>query len=150
MRLSRSRPMCKPFSARASTASLELPDTRLHGRWLIVAHIVWGLAVLLNAALFLFDVPALFAVVHQPCFPHSAAACIPAQLSLADFRALGGPGPALDAYALYVLVTVLAASLVFIAVGGLIARRKWDNLMGLFTSLVFISYGGPALLHFCE
>jgi hypothetical protein len=80
--------------------------------------------------------------------PHSAAACIPAQLSLADFRALGGPGPALDAYAVYVLVTVLAASLVFIAVGGLIARRKWDNLMGLFTSLVFISYGGPGLLTF--
>jgi hypothetical protein len=73
---------------------------------------------------------------------------MPAQLSLADFRALGGPGPARDAYAVYVLVTVLVASLVFIAVGGLIAWRKWDDPMGLFVSLVFMTYGGPGLITF--
>jgi hypothetical protein len=55
-------------------------------------------------------------------------------------RALGGSGPALNAYAIYVLVTVMAASLVWGAVGILIAWRKWSEPMALFVSLVLITF----------
>jgi hypothetical protein len=53
-------------------------------------------------------------------------------LSLSDFRALGGTGPALNAYVVYVLVTVVAVSLVWGAVGVVIAWRKWSDPMALF------------------
>lgn len=107
------------------------------GRWLALARIGWGLGVLLEATVFLYSVPALFTLVHHPC--PAGVICMPAQLPLADFQKLGGQGPAVNAYAVYVLVTVLAVTLVGATVGGLIAWRKWRDPMGLFVSLVLIA-----------
>jgi hypothetical protein len=106
------------------------------GRVLIFIHVVWILASLVDALLLVFSIPALIAMVHRPC----SADCIPAQLSLSDFRALGGPGPALNAYVVYVLVTVVAVSLAWGAVGVVIAWRKWSDPMALFVSLVLITF----------
>jgi hypothetical protein len=103
------------------------------------ARLGWIVAILIDAALFVLSVPALFAILHQPC-PDPGVACIPAQLSLADFRALGGSGPGVDAYALYALVTVVTASLILVVVGAVIARHRWSDPMALFVSLVLITY----------
>ncbi|HEX6797346.1 MAG TPA: hypothetical protein VF116_06495 [Ktedonobacterales bacterium] len=65
---------------------------------------------------------------------------MPAQLSVTDFRALGGPGPALNAYADYTLMTVVAVALMFAMVGALIAWRRWNDPMAQFVSLVLITY----------
>jgi hypothetical protein len=65
---------------------------------------------------------------------------MPALLSLADFRALGGPGPSLNVYVIYALVTVVASALAWIVVGALIAWRKWRDPQALFVSLVLITY----------
>jgi hypothetical protein len=108
-------------------------------RVLVLIHLGWIIAVLVDAMLLVFSVPALVAVVHRPC-SGPANACLPAQLTLADFRALGGSGPALNAYVIYVLVTVIAASLVWAAVGVVIAWRKWNDPMALFVSLVLITF----------
>jgi hypothetical protein len=126
--------------ARSTVAGTSSPfPTRPSRRLLLFAQFGWSVAILIDAALFVSGVHALFAVVHQPCSA-SGAACMPAQLSLADFRALGGPGPTLNAYVVYALVTVVTASLVWAAVGVLIAWRKWGDPMALFVSLVLITY----------
>lgn len=118
-----------------ASSSFPAPTSR---RWLLFAHLGWSVAILIDAAYFVFSVPALFAVLHRPCL--TSAACIPAQLSLADFRALGGPGPALNTYVIYALVTVVTSALGWIVVGALIAWRKWNDPQALFVSLVLITY----------
>ena len=91
--------------ARSTVARTSSPlTTRPSRRLLLFAHLGWVIAVIIDAALVVSDVPALSTVLHQPC-SGSGVACMPAQLSLADFRALGGPGPALNAYVVYALVT---------------------------------------------
>jgi hypothetical protein len=133
--------------ARSAVARTSSPfSTRPSRRLLLFAHLGWSVAILIDAALFVFSVPALFAVLHQPC-PASGVGCIPAQLPLADFRALGGPGPTVNAYVVYALVTVVTASLICAAVGALIAWRKWGDPMALFVSLVLITYA-PVTLTF--
>jgi hypothetical protein len=68
-------------------------------------------------------------------------------LSLTDFRALGGPGPTLNSYVVFALVTVVTSALVWIVVGALIAWRKWSNPQALFVSLVLITYA-PVIITF--
>jgi signal transduction histidine kinase len=114
-------------------------DARSSRRLLPFAHLGWSVVILIDAALFVWSVPALFTVLHQPCSAFRND-CIPAQLSLADFRALGGPGPALNAYVAYALVTVVTAALILAVVGALIAWRRWADPSALFVSLVLITY----------
>lgn len=126
--------------ARSAVARASSPSAQSRsGRSLRFAHLGWSFAVFIDVVLFLCCIPALSTVLHRPC-TISGVGCIPAQLSLADFRALGGPGPGLDAYALYALVTVVAAALICGVVGTLIAWRKWGDPMALFVSLVLITY----------
>jgi hypothetical protein len=115
-------------------------------RFLRFAHLGWIVAIFIDAAVFVFSVPALFAVLHRPCAA-SVLGCIPAQLSLADFRALGGPGPAFNAYVTYAFLTVVTSALVWFAVGALIAWRKWNDPQALFVSLAMISYA-PVIITF--
>ena len=125
---------------RSAVARASSPSAQSHsGRWLRFAHLGWSVAVVIDADLFLCCIPALYTVLHRPCAT-SAVGCIPAQLSLADFRALGGPGPGLDAYVVYALVMVVAVALIGAVVGALIAWRKWDDPMALFVSLVLITF----------
>ena len=131
-----------PTAPPADVAAATAPHPQ--GRWLALARIGWGLGVLVEAIVFLYSVPALFTLVHQPC--PAGAICMPAQMSLADFQKLGGPGPAINAYAVYVLVTALAVTLVGATVGGLIAWRKWRDPMGLFVSLVLIGNASSSVL----
>jgi hypothetical protein len=113
------------------------------GRRLVLARIGWCLGVALGLAAFVTGIPATFVALHGTCANPSGAGpgCTQAQLPLPDVRALGGPNAATDAYAVYTLALILAASLVFFAVGGLIAWRKWDDPMGLFVSFVLMTFG---------
>ncbi len=126
-----------PARSPVARTSSPLP-TRPSRRLLLFAHLGWSIAILIYAALFVSSVPALFAVVHQPCST-SGVGCIPAQLSLADFRALGGPGPTFNAYVVFALVTVVTTSLMWAGVGVLIAWRRWGDPMALFVSLALIT-----------
>lgn len=133
--------------ARSAVARASSPSAQSRsGRLLLLAHLGWSVAILIDAAFFVWSVPALFAVLHRPCAT-SGVGCIPAQLSLADFRALGGPGPGLDAYVVYALLTVVTAALIWAVVGALIAWRKWGDPKALFISLALITYA-PVTLTF--
>ncbi|HEV2457726.1 MAG TPA: hypothetical protein VGS80_05120, partial [Ktedonobacterales bacterium] len=112
---------------------------RPHGRRLRFAHLGWCAGVLAYGAFFASGVPTTFAQLHHPFC--GGPNCNNAQLAPADFRALGGPSAATDAYAVFALSVIVAASVVFFAVGGLIAWRKWNDLMALFVSFVLIQLG---------
>ena len=44
--------------AGTSAKSASADDTDLHGRWLLLARIVWGIVVLLTLGLFVASIPA--------------------------------------------------------------------------------------------
>ena len=126
-------------AATAPEGRSQFGHVRSRRRWLLLAHLGWSVAILIDAALFVASIPALITVLHQPC-PTPNVGCIPAQLSLADFRALGGTESTLNAYVVYALVTVVTAPLIAAVVGSLIAWRRWADPNALFVSLVLISY----------
>lgn len=76
--------------ARSAVARASSPSAQSRSeRSLRFAHFGWSFAILIDAAVFVFSVPALYMLLHRPC-PSPTAACLPAQMSLVDFRALGG------------------------------------------------------------
>jgi signal transduction histidine kinase len=109
------------------------------GRRLLLARIGWCLGVIAYGAFFAIGIPTTFGQLHHPFC--GGPNCNNAQLAPADFRALGGPSAATDAYAVFALSVIVAASLVFFAVGSLIAWRKWNDPMALFVSFVLIRLG---------
>jgi hypothetical protein len=133
----------------ASAVSVRLASAPMGrpGRLLVLARIGWCLGVALGVAAFVTGIPATFVGLHSTCANPSGAGpgCTQAQLTPPDFRALGGPNAATAAYAVYTLSVILTASLLFFAVGGLIAWRKRDDPMGWFVSLVLMTFGGTGI-----
>jgi uncharacterized membrane protein len=133
--------------AGASPDEQSAADTRLHGRWLTLAHVGWILVVLLDAALFVPGVPLFYRGVHIPCTALNlpGSDCFPGQLTPNAIQALQHLGISLDLYAALALAFGVTASAVFFAIGGLIAWRKWHEGMGLFASLVLITFGATGV-----
>jgi hypothetical protein len=119
---------------------------RLGGGWLAIAHAGWILAVLIGAAIFITGVPLYYRAVQVPCDSARArTGCIPGQLSPGAIETLHRLGVSLGAYAAVALGIVVVSSLVFFAVGALIAWGRWDQGMGLFVSLVLITLGATGI-----
>src|SRR5215813_13958852 len=105
------------LSASAASASPHRsapPDTRLHGRWLLLARVGWVAVAGLALSLFIGSLPASFAESDTVC---QTAACNNDQLLPAAVQHLHALGLSLDFFAWYVLVLKCFFTLVFAAVG---------------------------------
>lgn len=110
------------------------------------AHVGWIAVVVLDLAIFLTGVPLYYRLVHSPCGSGTVqGACTAGQLSASQFAALPRLRVSPDTYAAVVLAIVVGVSLVFFTVGALIAWRKWHDGMGLFVSLVLITFGATGI-----
>jgi hypothetical protein len=126
----------KPVNSQA-----RIEHERVLGRRLTLAHVGWSAAVLIDLAIFATGVPLYYRAVHVPCtsaIPHRD--CGQGNLTPHAILVVEHLGISLDTYAALALAIVVAASLVLFAVGGLIAWRKWRDGMGLFVSLVLITF----------
>src|SRR5581483_11787706 len=103
---------------------------RAGARRLRVAHAIWLVVIVVDMLFFITGVPGLYAVLHQPCTDTSFE-CSTVQAPLSDFQVMQQRGQ-VEASAIFVLTVVVLVSLIFFAVGGLIAWRKWRDPMGLF------------------
>ncbi|HEU0026548.1 MAG TPA: hypothetical protein VFQ25_05475 [Ktedonobacterales bacterium] len=114
-------------------------------RWLRVAHVVWLLVVLVDVTCFLTSIQPMYALFTQPCPETDANNCPTGQAPLADWRAMQTHGITPTTFAAFTIVVLVGASLIFFAVGFLIAWRKWGDLMGLFVSAVLITFGSTGI-----
>jgi hypothetical protein len=112
-------------------------------RHLGIAHAVWWVVITIDALFCITGVPGLYVALHSPCTDASAE-CSTVQAPLADFQVMQQHGQ-VEVPAIFVLTVVVLASLVFFAVGGLIAWRKWRDPMGLFVSAVLITFGATGI-----
>ncbi|HEV8192633.1 MAG TPA: hypothetical protein VGP82_14300 [Ktedonobacterales bacterium] len=108
-----------------------------------LAHTIWWLVIAVDALFFIAGVPGLYVALHNPCTDLSVE-CSAVQAPLADFQVMQQRGQ-VETSAIFVLTVVVLASLVFFAVGGLIAWRKWSDPMGLFVSAVLITFGATGI-----
>jgi hypothetical protein len=113
-----------PHAARQAVVSQQRYDeahTRLHGRWLLLARVIWVAIVVLAVGLFVASIPISYASV-LPALPHSYLG-----LSAAFFD-------------IYQEVLNVAFACCFFAVAGVLFWRKSDDRMALFASFTLVTF----------
>jgi hypothetical protein len=118
-------------------------DTRLPGRWITAAHIVWAVLIICTLVLFFISIPVYFAQLQLSC---STTSCAPGQLSSSAAQALSKLGLSLKGYATLSLLLGIAWSLVWFVVGGVLAWRKFNDWMALLIALTFLMQGSESIL----
>jgi signal transduction histidine kinase len=113
-------------------------DTRLHGGWLILAHVTWGVVVVLVLGLFLVSLPTYLTYlqtvcVHQPC-PYQ-------QLTVNSVQSLQALGISVEGYAALTLTLTLGTALVWVVMGGLLVWRRSDDWMALLVAFMLVVGG---------
>jgi len=135
---------------RSSTYTLERPDarngseTRLSGRWLILARAAWLALVvcaLMVVAAGIPQIPSFFRFLQQPCIGN---ACVhnDGQASISTQQAFARFGISPPMIALFVTATVyFIPALVWMLVGFILVWRRSDDWMALLVSLMLIFWG---------
>src|SRR5579884_89344 len=110
---------------------------------LSVAHVVWVLVVLIDAVVFLPAAVFYDQVAHTVCPSHtvSASKCALGQPNQAAMQQLAHLGVSIDVYAALVATFAILCSSIFCLIGALIARRKWNEGIGLLASALLITLG---------
>ncbi len=119
-----------------------ISNTRLRGRWLVIARVMWVTLVALTLVLFAAGLLVGFGQLRAVCM---GGLCHPVQLSPAEAELHQQLGLSLDFYAWYTTIVFAVFGFVFFAVGALIFWRRSDDWMALFVSLFLVMLGAGAL-----
>lgn len=120
-------PQIAPAQLDTIVASDDISVAQLGGRWLAMVHTVWFILAGLALGLFLLAIPARYLQLSNP--PEAV------QRSLAEL------GLSASFYAAYYLAFTLLFAAACFTIAAVIAQRKWNEPMALFTSLFLIFLG---------
>jgi hypothetical protein len=113
-------------------------DTRLHGRRLLLARIVWFALVALTLGIYMASLPDYVTELQTVC---RLAACSLGQLSPDQVMTLQHFGLSVGYYASFMFALTIVFALVSFGVGGLIFWRKSDDWMALLFALLGVMGG---------
>lgn len=125
------------ITAQHTLGGLKVPDTRLNGRWLIVARVLWLVLFLSALALFIGSFPLHIAYLHVVC---TNMICAGTQSSTEIARDLHGLGLSLDGYNLYSMVIEIIFATGYFVVAALIFWRKSNDWMALLLALFLVTF----------
>lgn len=129
----------------ASTGTTVNPDrfseteTRLQGPWLVLAWIVCSALVVLTFSVFVASIPAYVAKLQTMGI--GAVTCTSEQSSFDMMGTLHNLGLSLGSYTVLSVVLIVASTLGWFAVGGVIAWHKSTNWMALLVTIMLITEG---------
>ncbi len=123
------------------------PDTRLHGRWLLLARVVWVGVVALIVGFFITSLPVYLELLQAPCAPTT---CSFWQLSPAAAQTLQRLGFSSADYATYTLTLLIVFGVVWLAVALVLFWRKSDDWMALLVALLLVTLGTAELTEVVE
>ena len=112
------------------------PRTRLRGRKLILARVIWVAVVTLIVALFLARLPAYYRALQTVC---TGAACGSAQPTPGSAQAIQQLGLSVGAYATFTLALTIALAFLCFTLGAVIFWRKSDDWMALLVALAVVA-----------
>jgi hypothetical protein len=111
-------------------------DTRLHGRWLILARIVWIIMVILSLTISLVDIPLQFARLHIVCVGPDCAQ----QLTASIVQDLHKLNLSIDFFAASVIILEFGFYFVWVIVAFVIFWRKSNDWMALLVALFLVLF----------
>jgi hypothetical protein len=116
----------------------------LHGRWLLVAPVAWGVLAFVVLGLNAAGAPYAYALYTEVCTgPDCAGSGL---LTVEGVQELQRLGISPEFYAAYVGVGLSAVvTLVFFAVAAVVFWRRSENKMALFVSFALLVFGGAAI-----
>ena len=115
----------------ARTTQLHPADTRLHGRWLVLAWLLSLTLCGLSVGLFVADIPSFNANLHLLCTGTVAACYAHGQLAPSDVQRLHELGLAKDFFAVYLIVLTSVFALGNWLVAGFLFWRRSDDRLAL-------------------
>lgn len=125
-------------------------DTRLQGRWLLLARIGWIAVVVLSFSIFLLGLPPYAAQLHTMCASNTntGVCSFDGALSPAGVQALHRLGILVDYYIGYTIVVTVFIALVWASIGFLIFWHRSNDWMALLVALFLLTFnptlvGGP-------
>jgi hypothetical protein len=133
-----STPLNDTLVASQATRSSErsgAPDTRLRGRRLILARVVWVTVVSLIVALFLVRLPAYYTALQTVC---TGAMC-GVQPTPDSAQVLQKLGLSVSIYAAFTLALTIALAFVCFTLGAVIFWRRSDDWMALLGALAVVA-----------
>ncbi len=130
-----------------STTPLNTADTRLHGRWLVLAWAAW--AVLSSGTLiaFAFSLPVYLTLLQTVC---TGTRCVPGQPDPDTAPTLHGLGLSIGSYVAFTLVLTLASMLLACTISSLLAWRKSKDWLALLVALMLIMLGTANIMYTLE
>ena len=111
-------------------------DTRLRGRWLILARIIWIVLVALSLTISLVDIPLQFARLHLVCVGSDCSQ----QLTASIVRDLHNLNLSIDFFAASVIILEFGFYFVWVAVAFVIFWRKSNDWMALLVALFLVLF----------
>src|SRR5262245_17288227 len=113
-------------------------NTRIHGRWLLIARLAWVGVALLAVTLFVAGLPIQYQRLATVC---PTSTCHSGQLHPPAVRALQSLGLSLGFFAGFALTLIVIFALVYGVVAVVIFWRRSDDRMALFVSLALLLFG---------
>ncbi len=113
-------------------------DTRVPGRWLVLARGIWITLVVLTLTIFFASLPVYIAQLQTPC---AGSTCGFQQLTPEQVGALTGMGLSLSVYVAFTVALALASVVVCLVVSTLIVWRRSDDRMALLVALTLVTFG---------
>ena len=113
-------------------------DTRLHGRWLLIARGAWVSLVILTLAIFVVLLPSYFAQLQTVCTGTTCALVQPTSDAAQTMQKLG---LSVSSYATFTFMLTIVTALVCFCVSGVIFWRKSDDWMALLVALTEVAFG---------
>src|SRR5947209_5822331 len=111
-------------------------NTRISGRWLLVARVALLAISILNLILFIVGTPVYFAYLHTLC-----TGCLDDRLTPDKLQELQTLGISITSYAVYWVAVNLLFALVYFAVAALIFWRKSNDWMALLAAFSLVAFG---------
>ena len=112
--------------------------TRLYGRRLILARVIWVAVVTLIVALYIAMLPAYYTQLRTVC---TGATCAILQPTPDSAQAMQKLGLSFSTYATFILALTLALAFLCFVVGAVIFWRKSDDWMALLVALGVVALG---------
>src|SRR6266849_2534877 len=120
------------------TTPLHTADTRLHGRWLVLAWAAWALLSGGTLLAFAFSLPVYVTLLQTVC---TGTGCFPGQPAPGTEATLHGLGLSVGSYVTFTLVLTLISMLLACTMSGLLAWRKSNDWLALLVALMLLVLG---------
>lgn len=130
----------KELAEEKLTSSPRVPAP-LRGSMLVIWRVLWGLIALFDLGVLVWSIPGFITQQRTVCLDLTRVSCGYYQLTSTQTAALDRFGLSLDGYAAYALTLDGLITLAFLLVGALIFWHRSDDRMGLFVSLLLITFG---------